>query len=443
MFRWLKDRKKQKGSRKKTDDEYGFRSYNGSDSSDYGFNDRFHGQFHPGFKDIKPLDDAAYHIYEEILDLPNALDSPNSDANRTHTSQSQSLAKQIVEGPYMVVPIVLNDYSSDVSREYAGGNAQEKCDACGEFSSCARLCNCEHSRVLNEGNYSPPWDSSDEASVLSRLPKSNDCEDFKHFQNFVTKNRHSEAADAYLSSDKSDSSRSSRSSYSSRSFSQSSRSNSETDYNDTCCEYDMSTSGESDISEGGTYKMCLEKVQQNLLLKHQVRNIIKTLSTTEDSIGEESSTITTDAESISSRSRPSSAPNVNNLFDPEVFIEKSESDDSSGYYECSDDLPQGRENIKPRLQHTKHRSHLKKLKNYPEKSQSCGGAIQEDTEMYLLPTTKKDSEYNTSKMQRKPLLPPKSAAIYHDPSRSKNGSNNRLLSDLIRMNYEKQHMVRV
>lgn len=439
MFRWLKDRKKQKGSRKKTDDDYGFRSHNGSDSSDYGFNDRFQGQFHPGFKDMKQLDDAAYHIYEEILDLPNALDSPNSEANRTQTSQSHSLAQQIVEGPYMVVPIVINNYPSDIEREYASENAREKCDACGEFSPCARLCNCEQSRVLNEGNYSPPWDSSGEASVLSQLPKSRDCEDFKQFQNFVAKTRHSETADAYLSSDKSDSSRSSRSSYSSRSFSQSSRSNSDMDYNDTCCEYDMSTSGESDISEVGTYRMCLEKVQHNLLLKHQVRNIIKTLSTTDDTIGEESSTITT--ESLSSRSRPSSAPNVNDFFDPEVFIEKSESDDSSGYYECSDDLPQGRENIKPRRQHTKHRSHLKKLKNYPEKSRT--GAIQEDTEMYLLPTTKKDSEYNTSKMQRKPLLPPKSAAIYQDPSRSKNGSNNRLLSDLIRMNYEKQHMFRV
>ncbi|KAK3107726.1 hypothetical protein FSP39_020882 [Pinctada imbricata] len=263
-----------------------------------------------------------------------------------------------------------------------------------------------------------------------------------------------------------------------------SRNRSEPETEDTGCEYDMSTSSESEVTE---YRSHLEKVEQNLILKEQVRNIIKSLSNDSDNTGSDENSNTVDGTdkastpTVSGSGRSSSARTLScsEASDTEVFADRSESDDSSGYYDCGEDKTDTSKNsecytstsgssgeIKSRIKDSaSENSDLQELillptrisksknkrgivKHRPRKCHSLRSEniikskIAEDTEMYLLPTNRRHSECSDVRVYKKPVLPFQNTPIYHDPYRAKTGgSSNRLLTDLIRMNYDKQHMV--
>ncbi|XP_033758716.1 dentin sialophosphoprotein-like isoform X2 [Pecten maximus] len=512
MFRWLKDKKKQprksndKG--KSIEDDYGFRkgqSRNPTDAlpeflSDYGFNNGTCMRIPADV--VRPVtclrvptrvpingvqavnSDPAYHIYEEIVDLPdlplsivdnkNLITQNNGAFNQNANSWSSiSLHNQSnlisaeghiqnrpnindsgnglipkrsnvksTEGPYMVVPIVCKTENESKCKDCA-------CDDSIISDRFTCTCKCRKQFKKPESNYSEPWDSSESScSVRFVSRKKSSCDRKTNSQ----PQRH-DSTRSYVTSNSSEcSSSSAKSSVASRS------SGPDMDGNDTCCEYDMSTSSESDIAE--EYRSYLDKVQQNLILKEQVRNIIHSLSNSGNVTEESSNTLerNSDVESVrtvSSLSGRSSQPTLSTgeVSDPDVLADQSESDDSSGYYEyseerngnsCSDDAAnvQSSSNTESRkyYQH-KHKSYKSKHKKM---STEVEHSILEDTEMYLLPSSKKDSECDNVRVYRKPLLlPPQQTVIYQDPNRSKTRSGNRLLGDLIRMNYDKQHMVRV
>lgn len=501
MFRWLKDKKKQprksSDKEKSLEDDYGFRkgqTRNPTDAlpeflTDYGFNNGTCMRISTDI--VRPVtclkvptrvpingsqSDPAYHIYEEIVDLPDlplsAVDnnnvlSQNNGAFNQNSWSSISLQNQTnvisleghlrnrsnskdssdgflpkksnvnaTEGPYMIVPIVCKTDEQSDSKEC-------KCDVPISTDRFTCTCKCRKQFKKSESNYSEPWDSSESSCSVRFVSRKNSSRASK--TNSQTQRR--DSTRSYVTSASSEcSSSSNQSSIVSRS------SGPDVDGNDTCCEYDMSTSSESDIGE--EYRAYLDKVQQNLILKEQVRNIIHSLSNSGNVTEDSSNTLerSSDVESIrtvSSLSGRSSQPTLSTgeVSDPDVLADQSESDDSSGYFEyseerngnsCSDDAAhvQKYTNTESRKHyHHKHRSRDKMTRQH---------SILEDTEMYLLPSSKKDSECDNVRVYRSPLLlPPKQTVIYQDPNRSKTRNGNRLLGDLIRMNYDKQHMVRV
>ncbi|XP_021360803.1 dentin sialophosphoprotein-like isoform X2 [Mizuhopecten yessoensis] len=511
MFRWLKDKKKQPrkaGDKDKSiEDDYGFRkdqSRNPTDAlpefiSDYGFNNGTCMRIPADI--VRPVtcvrvptrvpingvpavnNDPAYHIYEEINDLHDLplslvdnrnLQTQNNGAfthnanswssislhnqsnrisadgriqNRTNVNESSDvfLPKRSnvnsTEGPYMVVPIVCKTDDKSKRKDCV-------CDISIVSNRFTCACKCRKQFKKSESNYSEPWDSSESSCSVGFVSRKNSSHEKK--SNSQT-HRH-DSTRSYVTSNSSEySSSSAKSSIASRS------SGPDMDGNDTCCEYDMSTSSESDVAE--EYRSHLDKVHQNLILKEQVRNIIHSLSNSGNVTEDSTNTLErgSDVESVrtvSSLSGRSSQPTLSTgeVSDPDVLADRSESDDSSGYYEyseerngnsCSDDASQAQTSSKSESHksHHKHKSHKTKHKKCPFEVKS---SILEDTEMYLLPSSRKDSECDNVRVYRKPLLlPPQQTLIYQDPNRSKTRNGNRLLGDLIRMNYDKQHMIRV
>lgn len=515
MFRWLKDKKKphrKPGDKDKSaEDDYGFRksqSRNPKDAlpefiSEYGFNNGTCLRIPVDI--VRPIpingvlrvnntlnNDPAYHIYEEINDLPDLPDLPLSvvknknlvrinngvhsqttnswssislhnqsnlitaegqlqNKSNVNDSSNVSLPKRSnvnsTEGPYMIVPIVCKT-ENDTNCTYCSRDSRDTCIVSDRFTC---TCKCRQQFRKPETKYSEPWDSS-ESSCSIRVVS------HKRSSNVGNSNsvpqRH-DSTRSYVTSNSSEcSSSSAKSSTASRS------SGPEMDGDDTCGEYDMSTSSESEVAD--EYRSYLDKVQQNLILKEQVRNIIHSLSNSGNVTSEDSSNTLergSDVESVrtvSSLSGQSSQPTLSTgeVSDPDVPADQSESDDSSGYYEyseernvnsCSDDSTKVKSSSSSnpeshRLSHHKSKSNKTKHRKISDETH----AILEDTEMYLLPSCKRDSECDNVRVYRKPLLlPPQQTLIYQDPNRSKTRSGNRLLCDLIRMNYDKQHMVRV
>ena len=255
--------------------------------------------------------------------------------------------------------------------------------------------------------------------------------------------------------------------------------------NDACWEYDMSTSGESSTSENSDYDLYLSKIEGNLKLKHNVRKIIKSL---EQTIEEETDDTCSDYHDcafqfrqcsqekcdrdsityVSSLSEYSSAASHNS----DISADRSASDDSSGYYECADD------NTASRDLKRDSRVNLERSVSAPDGSSSCSNDIvkksrhkhsrskksqhrsnsfdcsiytplsdEQNQELYHFPTNNKgDSDSSSSssgihKHKSKPMLTPQATPAYMDPYRGRSRSHNRLLGDLIRMNYNKQTFI--
>ena len=264
---------------------------------------------------------------------------------------------------------------------------------------------------------------------------------------------------------------------------------SEVDSTDTCCEYDLSTSGESDISRNSDYDLYLSKIENNLKLKHNVRKIIKSLERTIEEETDDDSSDYHDCVNdklfkfrecsndeferdsmtyVSSLSEYSSA--ASHISD--ISADRSASDDSSGYYECAEDNPESRDpkrdsrvNLersssvpdgsgscsKTNARKTKNKYYRHKLSQNRSNSFDCGiyKPLSQDQEMYLLPINKKgdsDSSSGSSssglrKSKSKPIMAPQPTPVYMDPYRGRSRSHNRLLGDLIRMNYDKQTFI--
>ena len=243
------------------------------------------------------------------------------------------------------------------------------------------------------------------------------------------------------------------------------------DCNAACGEHDCSTSGESDLSSAGDYTVYLSRIENNLKLKHDVREMIKNGEKTISESDEEEFMENNDAETmtyVSSLSECSSA--TSHVSD--VSADRSSSDESIKYHECNEPKSTSRTGIgetrvnlersvsapmassshvkkvlkiNHKFQRDKKSSKAKKNQQSPRSNSfDCNfykALSDEDKEMYLFPSNN-DSENSVSSGARhtrnKPVLTPQPTPVYMEPYRGKSRSHNRLLGDLIRMNYDKQ-----
>lgn len=244
-----------------------------------------------------------------------------------------------------------------------------------------------------------------------------------------------------------------------------------TDGNETNYEFDVS-SGESDLSRSGEvadYELYLSKIESNLQLKHNVRKMVQNIEHVTKSLDNINETDANDLDSmtyVSSLSEYSSA--ASHISD--VSADRSASDDSSGYYECVEEDPGSRDRkerenhvnlersvsapetdpatLKSKLAENSKKFKVKdsnKSKNSQylrSKSFDCRvykSLSDEDREMYKFPSSANSSSSLSSRHSKsKPVLAPQPTPVYIDPYRGKSRSHNRLLGDLIRMNYDKQ-----
>lgn len=263
----------------------------------------------------------------------------------------------------------------------------------------------------------------------------------------------------------------------------------EGDGTDTCCEYDLSTSGESDISGNNDYDLFLSKIESNLKLKHNVRKIIKSLERTIDEETDDNSSDYHDCcnnksfdfhECSNEQCERDSMTYVSSLSEyssatshiSDISADRSASDDSSGYYECAEDNPESRDpkrelgvnlnrsasapdgcnsGSKANAKKTKYKTHKRKQCQTRSNSFDCSIykplSEEQNREMYLLPNDRKgDSDSSSSSVgvrtsKSKSVLTPQPTPVYMDPYRGRSRSHNRLLGDLIRMNYDKQTFI--
>ena len=245
------------------------------------------------------------------------------------------------------------------------------------------------------------------------------------------------------------------------------------DGNETNYEFDLSTSGDSDhspTSEKGDYELYLSKIESNLQLKHNVRKMVQDIETmpigTCDDVEDKSEIDSMTY--VSSLSEYSSA--ASHISD--VSADRSASDDSSGYYECLEDAQGSRDKerehhvnlersvsapetdpktIKSKVfvknKKSKEKTGNKSKKQHYHRSKSFDCRVykslsDEDKEMYKFPSNSNSGSSVSSRHSRsKPVLAPQPTPVYMDPYRGGkpgSGSHNRLLGDLIRMNYDKQ-----
>lgn len=246
------------------------------------------------------------------------------------------------------------------------------------------------------------------------------------------------------------------------------------DGNETGYEYDLSTSGDSEqsrTSEQEDYELYLSKIESNLELKHNVRKLVQDIDSASENDNDRDETGEAETMTyVSSLSEYSSAAShISNLS-----ADRSESDDSSGYYECFEEnclkrncgkkepcvtlarsasAPEDACSSAKSKHHVTSRRHPKVKLNTKSKSVHTHknkypfrGAndiykalSDEDKELYKFPSSSTSSNGHSSRHGRgKTVLAPQPTPVYMDPYRGKSGRHNRLLGDLIRMNYDKQ-----
>lgn len=246
---------------------------------------------------------------------------------------------------------------------------------------------------------------------------------------------------------------------------QTEKSDTKVDGNETGYEYDLSTSGESErsqLSMHEDYELYLSKIESNLQLKQNVRKMVQdieniTIDTDEGSCNGDAASMTY----VSSLSESSCSTQVTDLS-----ADKSCSDDSGGYYECAEDTSGAknrkrvhRVNLERSVSAPEGRPHTTKKKSKRQKDKLGDKSVKvpshrsvsfdsrvykalsdEERELYKFPSAGNSSSSVTSRSGRgKPApLAPQPTPVYMDPYRGKSRSHNRLLGDLIRMNYDKQ-----
>ncbi|KAK3580149.1 hypothetical protein CHS0354_013429 [Potamilus streckersoni] len=261
--------------------------------------------------------------------------------------------------------------------------------------------------------------------------------------------------------------------------------------NETYSEYDISTSGESESSgsksymstsadsdtsgSNNDYDFYLSKIRQNLAFKCNVQKIIESLESGEST----NETSLSDADSmtyVSSLSEYSSAPShvSGEVSDPGASADRSESDDSSnGCYDCTDNsakscdpksnqsqcstkndssnqskLTGSSSSFKPKeskkskdICKSHHRHKKVRSKKVSLDCRVYTTAIDSDKEMYTFPVDRKThSDTDLKSVRAKSAIASQPTSVYVD-HRAKSKSHNRLLGDLIRMNYDRQLLV--
>lgn len=308
MFRWLKDRKKQKKNPKQ-----------GDVSDDYGFQ--------AGARDN---DDKVYHIYEEIPDLPSCVSQPGAsnselssnvretsfsdpntsfDQSTASVFSAETLRKYIIgsqdkgtenppkkDGPYMVVPL-LN--STEEEKPPLPPPNEKKT----EFT-CALVGrrNSSLSRSTESG-VEVSYDSSESLEEDSHCLEDVDVQDLLG-ERLISKSRvRTHAREASL------------------------------DTSDTGYEYDMSTSSESDQAN---YEYYLNKIEENLIHKCKIREIIQQCVPEEGESDHESLTTVSSLSCCSSTRtcRVGGHRSTDIESDEGTLADHSESENSSGYYEA-------------------------------------------------------------------------------------------------------------
>lgn len=372
MFRWLKGGKKGKTKSSKGD-SYGFNNKSNSTSTNYGFRER-----------KKDNLDSSVHIYDEIRELPEISFSRQFTLLPDETNIGNN-----VEGPYLVVPIL-------PARKTSDRNDHQK----QSLDSLKSLMKSESKqRVYNE-----PWD----------IPKDQE----------ITKDEASIPHPAF---------RDSESSYTCSSVSIRTDS-SRTNGSDTGCEYDMSTSTESDVSS--EYKELITKMQNNLALKHQILKMIKE-SESDDS--DETSTKRKSKKTSSSSLDSCEFTRSRDIFDKE----DTESEYSSGF----DEVEINGNNIIPPLASAASRPLKHTVPCFDDicKTEKYSENLKE---LYIPPkrTGSAQSKASSSSAKRLswnssiPPLVPKPTKVYNSQRTGSYASSNRLLGDLINMNHNMQTM---
>lgn len=459
MIRWFRGRKHKRKCYDSSDDspsEYGFKDSKSRDSSPYGFTKQVEeltnqvqvDEDRVQYADVVPHVDqsgrividcknsstsvygtttahavgtrgsASPHIYDEIKDLPDTIIASQF---RILTGLKFSSSHSDEEGPYMVVPVL------PARRIPAKSSAVKSAQNQSSFSKCSskevtnqRESLCDSTKPTNTPDTvskSPTYESVD----LLNCSKSDT-------DSIVLPIRAQNVKDAESDS-----------------------------------ECDLNTTGSE-----GEYPVFLDKIEQNLFLKQQVREIIQSLSgadssQTRCSRNDSFSTVSTETSAVS----PVPASTSSEVSDPEVFADQSESEDEKVDHACQtesmetqtvcdastavDETSSASTDLRKSVQKQRKRtskSRKPKLKTYcvkdKEHETKLQSVIQEDTEMYLLPSCKDETDYYNYKTYRKPvLIPTLPTKIYQDPDRLKNNKNNKLLGDLIRMNYDKQHLIQV
>lgn len=348
-----------------------------STNDEYGFQDRTtqYG-FHPN-RSVDALD-SSVHIYDEISEVPEISFSRQFTLLPDETNIGKN-----TEGPYLVVPILpaRRHLDSKVGNSDVSGPKSEN---------------------LQKRVYNKPWDLSTEEVLEHQI------DTFVH--------------PAYRDSD---------SGYTCGSVSNKTDSERISD-SDTGCEYDMSTSTGSDVSS--EYKDLINKMQNNLALKHQILQMIK--ETDNENIQQTKAKKNTSTSSIDS----AEFTRLHDLPD-----DGAESDYSSGIDDFETGVDTVSENVEHRnpscdkygLHESAHKTgsgqqFRKGDKCLTDKIQNIRALNNSNSK----PSKDHEVDLRCTKRDSWKSYVPKQTNIYNNPN-SKRGSN-RLLGDLINMNHNIQ-----
>ncbi|XP_050417041.1 dentin sialophosphoprotein [Patella vulgata] len=477
MLRWLKDRKKgKKGDGVK--DEYGFKG--GKNGGDYGF------------------DDKVYHIYEEIPDLPDLeqsigpymvvpLDLGDKKVKSKRVSfqdvKEVSVDSGICHREFNPFDLV-NSTNSPSQKQFPRNIRTVPVMGIGQKTSKKSDITCALVHRNNSNAPALPARNSIKKSSLSAKSVENVTESklksrqlLENILSDLSKSSddifsdHDSSSDAKLSSSSSNSV--------DDILCEKRRNNTSMDSNDTGCEYDMGSSG--DNSSQDSYEYYLHQVEQNFILKCRVNEIANDKTATsvqrrdtnydEESDSDSLTTISTLSQATVYPGKARRTPECDS--DEGTMADLSESENSSGYYEsCSLD----KKDQKPVIRLTsailqnssqRSRSHKHKTSKPRDKKSSTLSASEKTTskpktnileeicEKYetMSESSSNDiySRNSCSEVYSPPPMRSENQTVRKAPSCSGrvgdvgpryqsvgNNNNNRLLSDLIMMNYNKQ-----
>lgn len=359
------------------------RKRNNSDDK-YGFHDQ---TMQYGFRKNKGCEslDSSLHIYDEISEVPEISFSRQF----TLLPEETNIGKN-VEGPYLVVPILPSRRSSDKNVEHL-----EESKSSSDNSNLS-----SKKRVYNE-----PWDMSPEELSEHQL------DTLVH--------------PAYRDSD---------SGYTCNSISN--RTDSERiSGSDTGCEYDMST--ESDVSS--EYKELINKMQNNLALKHQILKMIKETETGKDKHTE-----------TLKKTSTSSLDSAEFLRSRDAHDNDDGSECSSGFDDCETSVNTTSENIEydtPSFSKCDKRDYgtacvqlLRKKEVCLSKNiwNPCALGRNRSNHSNENVTRELNNEKPNVKRNSWTGFVPKETNIYSNQNWKRKTSSNRLLGDLINMNHNIQ-----
>lgn len=372
MLRWLKNGKKGKPKSSKdkpANENYGFVNKSGKQNTNYGFREKMDDNL-----------ESSVHIYHEISEIPEISFSRQFTLLPEETNLGNN-----IEGPYLVVPILparKTSASSVTDVKIESTEAVKKSSIKSEIKK----------RVYNE-----PWDKP------KNKKKKNQSIPIPH--------------PAFRDSD---------SSYTCSSVSTRTESSRTTD-SDTGCEYDMSTSTESEVSS--EYKEMINKMQNNLSLKHQILKMIK------ESDSDENEEVVSRKSNLKKTSS-SSLDSCEFIRSRDVFDQvETESEYSSGFDECENNGSIFYQLPSKGPQKTLHdtTNHFVQQSNKP---QSHTDSMKE---LYMPPkrTESVHSKSSSSNRAIPPLLS-KPNDVNKNLKQGRYSSTNRLLGELINMNHSKQ-----